>query len=37
MKLREVLLAVLLAVVIAPWSVTYAAKYDVLELPAVPQ
>ena len=36
MKLKEVLLAVLLAVVIAPWSVTYAAKYDVLELPAVP-
>ncbi len=36
MKLREVLLAVLLAVTVAPWSVSYAAKYDVLELPAVP-
>ena len=36
MKLREVLLAVLLAVSVAPWSASYAAKYDVLELPAVP-
>lgn len=36
MKLREGLLAVLLVVMVAPWSVTYAATYDVLELPAVP-
>ena len=36
MRLREVLLAVLLAVSVVPWSASYAAKYDVLELPAVP-
>ena len=36
MKLRQGLLAVLLAVVLAPWSASHAAKYDVLELPAVP-
>jgi photosystem II stability/assembly factor-like uncharacterized protein len=29
-------MAVLLAVTIAPWSASYAARYDVLELPAVP-
>ncbi|RLA48768.1 MAG: hypothetical protein DRQ98_14415 [Gammaproteobacteria bacterium] len=34
-KSRELLLAVLLVVTIAPWSVTHAARYDVLELPAV--
>ena len=34
MKLREVLLAVLFTLV--PLSNVYAAKYDVLELPAVP-
>ena len=31
----KALLAVLLAVMVAPWSASYAAKYDVLELPAV--
>ncbi len=36
MKLREVLLAVVLAAMVAPWSASHAAKYDVLELPAVP-
>jgi photosystem II stability/assembly factor-like uncharacterized protein len=36
MKLRELLLAVVLALTVAPWSVSYAAEYDVLELPAVP-
>ena len=36
MKLQKVLLAALLAVVIGPWSSTFAAKFDVLELPAVP-
>jgi len=36
MKLREVLLALVLAVTTLPWSGAYAAKYDVLELPAVP-
>jgi len=35
MKLREVLLALALAVTILPWSGAHAAKYDVLELPAV--
>ena len=30
------MLAVLLAVMCLPWSVTHAAKYDILELPAVP-
>ena len=36
MKLREVLLALLLVVTVAPWSASNAARYDVLELPAVP-
>lgn len=36
MKLREVLLAALLAVVVAPWSAAYAQRYEVLDLPAVP-
>lgn len=36
MKLREVLLAAMLAVTVAPWSASHAAKYDVLELAAVP-
>ena len=36
MKLRELLLAVVLALTVVPWSVSYAAEYDVLELPAVP-
>ena len=36
MKLREVLLAAMLAVIVAPWSASHAAKYDVLELAAVP-
>jgi photosystem II stability/assembly factor-like uncharacterized protein len=35
-NVREVVLASLLALVLAPWSVSHAAKYDVLELPAVP-
>jgi photosystem II stability/assembly factor-like uncharacterized protein len=30
------LAALLLAVAVAPWSASYAARYDVLELPAVP-
>ena len=35
MTLCKALIAVLLAVVVAPWPASYAAKYDVLELPAV--
>lgn len=33
---RNALLAVLLTLVMTPWSVTYAKSYDVLELPAEP-
>jgi hypothetical protein len=36
MILRKAMLAVLLALTVTPWSVSYAASYDVLELPAVP-
>ena len=36
MILRKALLTVMLALVVMPWSVSQAAKYDVLELPAVP-
>jgi photosystem II stability/assembly factor-like uncharacterized protein len=36
MTLRKALLALLLALMVTPWSVSYAARYDVLELPAVP-
>lgn len=37
MSLRRYLMAMLLAVVTVPWSASsYSAKYDVLELPAVP-
>lgn len=35
MTLRKALMAVLLAAMVVPWSAAYAAKYDVLELPAV--
>jgi photosystem II stability/assembly factor-like uncharacterized protein len=35
MTSRKALMAVLLAVMLAPWFATHAAKYDVLELPAV--
>ena len=35
MTSRKALMAVLLTVMVAPWSAPYAAKYDVLELPAV--
>lgn len=36
MKLKRVVLACALALVIAPWAAFSAPKYDVLELPAVP-
>jgi len=36
MTLRKALITVLLAALLAPWSASYAAKYDVLELPATP-
>lgn len=35
MTIRNTLLVVLVAVMTAPWCLTHAAKYDVLELPAV--
>jgi len=36
MTLRNALPALVLALMMAPWSASHAAKYDVLELPAVP-
>ena len=36
MTLPKALLALLLALTVTPWSVSHAAMYDVLELPAVP-
>ncbi len=35
MTSRKALVAVLLALMVAPWSASHAAKFDVLELPAV--
>lgn len=36
MALRKALLVLLLGALLTPWSLAYANKYDVLELPAVP-
>jgi photosystem II stability/assembly factor-like uncharacterized protein len=36
MALRKTLLVLLLGALLAPWSLSYANRYDVLELPAVP-
>jgi photosystem II stability/assembly factor-like uncharacterized protein len=36
MTIKKALWAVLVAVMLTPWSASYGARYDVLELPAVP-
>jgi len=36
MTLQKALVTTLLTLILVPWSASFAAKYDVLELPAAP-